>query len=125
MPLTGPVFVTMDCDDPEPLAAFWAALLGGEVRFRTPNAIGVRTEGLWVAAMRVDDHRPPTWPGGDVPKQLHLDISVDDLDAAVAEAVQLGAREADVQPARERHRVMLDPAGHPFCLTTGVPREVL
>jgi len=46
---------------------------------------------------------------------LHLDIQVDDLDAAVEHAVAAGARLADHQP-QERVRVMLDPAGHPFCL---------
>ena len=46
---------------------------------------------------------------------LHLDIKVDDLEAAVAHALASGARLADHQP-RERVRVLLDPAGHPFCL---------
>jgi len=47
--------------------------------------------------------------------QLHLDVEVSDLDAAVAAAVELGARVAAYQP-QEDVRVMLDPAGHPFCL---------
>jgi hypothetical protein len=34
----------------------------------------------------------------------------------VAEAIRLGARQADQQPRPRRWRVMLDPAGHPFCL---------
>ena len=46
---------------------------------------------------------------------LHFEIKVDDLDAAVAHAVELGARVAEHQP-QPRVRVMLDPAGHPFCL---------
>ena len=46
---------------------------------------------------------------------LHLDLEVPDLPAAVAGAVRAGAREADFQP-QEDVRVMLDPAGHPFCL---------
>jgi Glyoxalase-like domain len=40
---------------------------------------------------------------------------VDDLDAAVADAVALGARVAAFQP-QDNVRVLLDPAGHPFCL---------
>ena len=47
--------------------------------------------------------------------QLHLDFQVDDLDEAVAHAVECGAELADFQP-QERVRVLLDPAGHPFCL---------
>ena len=118
------VFVTLDCDDPEALAAFWSAMLDGEVAFSTERAIAVKTDALFIAAMRVDDYRPPTWPEADVPKQIHLDLAVTDLEAAVAEAERHGARAAAEQPASERHRVMLDPAGHPFCLTTATPRDL-
>jgi hypothetical protein len=78
---------------------------------------------MWIAAIHVDGYRPPTWPSGEVPKQMHLDLGVSDLDAAVAEAERLGARQASHQAAPDRHRVLLDPAGHPFCLTTQVPRD--
>ena len=56
-------------------------------------------------------------------QQMHLDIAVTDLPAAVAAAVELGAVEAAHQPEPDVWRVLLDPAGHPFCLTTvaGVP----
>jgi hypothetical protein len=50
----------------------------------------------------------------------HLDIAVEDLEAGVAWALAAGATLADFQP-QERVRVMLDPAGHPFCL---FPAEV-
>lgn len=116
------VFVTLDCAEPRPLAEFWAALLGGEVVFSTPQAVGVRTGHLWLAAMRVDGYRPPTWPDDAVPKQMHLDLGVEDLDAAEAEALGLGATAAAFQPAPESRRILLDPAGHPFCLTAGIPR---
>jgi hypothetical protein len=46
---------------------------------------------------------------------MHFDFQVGDLDAAVADAVALGATPAAEQP-RENVRVLLDPAGHPFCL---------
>ena len=46
---------------------------------------------------------------------VHLDLEVDDLDAAVAHAVDAGAELASYQP-QENVRVLLDPAGHPFCL---------
>jgi len=49
---------------------------------------------------------------------MHLDIQVEDLDAAVAEAVALGARVAEFQPP-DNVRVLLDPAGRPFCLRRG------
>ena len=46
---------------------------------------------------------------------LHLEIQVDDLAAAVAHGIEAGARLAEHQP-QPTVRVMLDPAGHPFCL---------
>jgi len=46
---------------------------------------------------------------------MHLDLEVDDLDAAVEHALSVGAALADVQP-QQSVRVMLDPAGRPFCL---------
>jgi hypothetical protein len=46
---------------------------------------------------------------------MHLDVEVDDLDQAVRHAVEAGAELAGYQP-QLTVRVMLDPAGHPFCL---------
>jgi Glyoxalase-like domain len=59
----------------------------------------------------------PTWPAGpgDQQMQVHLDIEVDDLEAAGAHAAAAGAVLAEHQP-QEDVRVYLDPAGHPFCL---------
>jgi predicted enzyme related to lactoylglutathione lyase len=48
-----------------------------------------------------------------VQQQLHLDLAVDDIDAAHERAIALGARPLDTQ---EKFRVYADPAGHPFCL---------
>jgi len=49
---------------------------------------------------------------------LHLDIATDDLEAAVAFAIECGATQAEFQP-QEDVRVMFDPDGHPFCLFPG------
>ena len=46
---------------------------------------------------------------------MHLDISVSDLGEAAAMAEGLGASLAPWQP-QDGVRVMIDPAGHPFCL---------
>jgi len=111
----------LDCADPAGLAVFWAQLLGGEVAFTSEEFCAVKTGGGWLATVRVADYQPPTWPDAPVPKQMHLDLAVDDLDAAEAEAIRLGARKAPGQPAPARWRVLLDPAGHPFCLSTQIP----
>jgi hypothetical protein len=116
-------FVSMDCADPLELGQFWAAMLGGEILFASDVTVAVRTQWVAVAALKVDDYVPPTWPASDIPKQIHLDLAVTDLDSAVAEAERLGARQAADQPAPDRWRVLLDPAGHPFCLTTQIPAD--
>ena len=119
------VFVTLDCSEPQALGEFWAAMLGGEVRYTSPTTVAVRTDWMWLAAMQVADYRPPTWPENEVPKQIHLDLGVTELEPAAAEAERLGATSAPFQPAPDLRRILFDPAGHPFCLTTQVPREAL
>jgi hypothetical protein len=48
---------------------------------------------------------------------MHLDFEVVDLEAAVTHALEVGAELAAYQPQQDV-RVLLDPAGHPFCLYT-------
>ncbi|MGG7099583.1 VOC family protein [Rhodococcus sp. 24CO] len=109
--------ITLDCDNPETLAAFWRDLLDGEITYSSEKFVVVKIAQGLLTMMRVSDHLEPSWPGSAVPKQLHLDLVVADLDAAEAEAVRLGARIASEQFAPEQCRVLLDPAGHPFCLS--------
>ena len=54
---------------------------------------------------------------GQKPAVDSLDLAVDDLAAAEQACVELGATVADPQPG-ETWRVLLDPSGHPFCLTS-------
>jgi hypothetical protein len=113
--------VSLDCSDPVALGAFWAQLLGGEVAFSSEEFVAVKTDRLWVTAVQVPDHQAPTWPEGSRPKQMHLDLAVDDLGQAETEALRLGAVRAADQPAPDRYIVLTDPAGHPFCLSTQIP----
>lgn len=113
--------ISLDCSDPAGLAAFWAELLGGEVAFTSDAFVAVKTDRVWLTAHRVSDYQAPSWPDDGAPKQMHIDLAVDDLDRAEAEAVRLGAKRAADQPAPDRWRVLLDPAGHPFCLSTQLP----
>lgn len=98
-------------------------MLGGEIMFTNETTVDVRTPWVWISAMEVPDYQPPTWPGNTIPKQIHLDLAVDDLESTTQEALELGARLCDVQPYPDHFRVFLDPAGHPFCLTTMIPPE--
>ncbi len=115
--------VSFNCTDPSALATFYSSLLGMRQVFATPDgSIVALSDGtVAVTMMRAEDHAAPTWPEPGQLQQMHLDVSVGDLEHAVASAVALGAREADHQPAPDRWRVLIDPAGHPFCLTTVTP----
>jgi len=116
--------VCIDCDDAERLAAFYCRLLGWQVTARGGNGwVQARDPvgGVGLNFQAEDWYEPPTWPEspGDQAKMLHFEIMVNDLDAAIALAVDAGASIAEHQPDdrdRSRLRVMLDPAGHPFCL---------
>ena len=112
------VGVSLDCADPAELAQFYLQLLGGHLRWSRPTSVGVQVPGVLLVAQRVEGYRPPQWPGASI---VHLDLTAGEhLDGPVARAVALGARLADPQPD-PRWRVLLDPAGHPFCLTTVTP----
>ncbi|MGC5566955.1 VOC family protein [Streptomyces sp. FR-108] len=110
--------VTFDCPDPAELARFYSAALGLPVIRSADGFALVGQEGSpGLGFYRVADYQRPTWPDSSVPKQAHLDLGVDDLDAAQGRLVALGAVAADTQPMPGRRRVLLDPAGHPFCIT--------
>lgn len=113
--------ISLDCAEPEPLAQFWAHLLHGTIAFSSDDFIAVNLENVWITAVRVEEYQVPTWPSSEIEKQIHLDLAVKDLSLAAEEALSWGARRCEVQPAPDRYLVFLDPAGHPFCLTTQIP----
>jgi len=111
--------VTLDCADPQVLAGFYGALTGMRELFSTSDFVALTDDsGCDLGFQRVDGYRAPLWPGQDVPQQVHLDLRADDLDAAEELALELGAAKPGHQPGAGRWRVLLDPAGHPFCLTS-------
>jgi hypothetical protein len=116
MPVALIAAINLECADPAGLARFWAAMLDGEVAVQTPDFCAVKTGAIFLGAVHADDYQPPTWPSAERSQQLHLDLAVDDLDAAEAQAIRLGATKESQQPTPERSRVLRDPAGHPFCL---------
>jgi|SRR5687768_2773248 len=111
--------VNMDCRDSQAMADFYGKLLGWEIKWRDGTFIilGNPDGGPDISFEPYEDYEPPVWPEqpGEQWKMIHLDMSVDDLEAAVQHAIACGARLADYQ-GRDDIRVMLDPAGHPFCL---------
>lgn len=132
--LRGPV---LGCSDAWQLAEFYAWLLGWRVVDRSE-----RVPGGWALVespsgdqklefQREEPFVPPVWPtvAGQQQMGMHLDIAVDNLGDGpdrrsrffelLDDAVARGAQVADHQPRQDRVVVMLDPAGHPFCLFPG------
>ena len=114
--------VVFDAADLAAESAFWAGMLGGSVDTIEADWHTVRVAGEpRVAVQLAPEHVPPDWPNGAPPQQVHLDLWVDDLQAAHAEVVRLGARvlkqAAEPDPGDDSNfQVYADPAGHPFCL---------
>lgn len=120
-PTASASFVSLDCADPVQLAEFYLQLLGGNILWHEEPSIGVQVPGVLLIPQRVANYRPPVWPGASI---VHLDLTAgDQFDKPEQRAVALGARVADPQPD-PRWRVLLDPAGHPFCITTFAPPPV-
>ena len=115
-PVATLAMITLDCADPQASAAFWAALLGWDVAHSEEQYAMLTGPSHALGFGRVEDYQPPAWPNEAGSKQFHFDLAVDDLDAGAEAAVALGATLPEDQPG-ETWRVLLDPAGHPFCLT--------
>ena len=118
--------VTIMAPAPRELAAFYARLLDGEVTASEPAGPGEPEQAGW-AQVRAGGRtvniefeqywRTLVWPArpGEQFASQHLDLHVENLTAATDWAIECGAQPAEVQP-QEDVRVLLDPAGHPFCL---------
>ena len=105
--------------DPRGLASFYQELLGWNRPDDREDWVVLKPPGgsTGLSFQREDSHVPPSWPAGpgDQQMQAHLDIAVDDVDAAGELAREAGATLAEYQP-QDDVRVWIDPAGHPFCL---------
>ena len=118
----------LDAEDGPALAACWSEFLGLSYR---PHQGPDDDPGFIV----IDDHHGDpklaiqqvpnlpkvTWPDGDVPAQMHLDLLVrteEDHQRHIDRAVAAGATVLDDRRdnADDPLVVMADPAGHPFCL---------
>lgn len=117
--LSGWIGTVLSAPQAQPLAHFYRDLLGWPLHADTPDWCTMQVPGAPAnLAFQSEEHyAPPRWPAGpgEPHMMVHLDIGARDVAAAVAAAQELGARLAEFQP-QEDVRVMLDPAGHPFCL---------
>ena len=118
--------VVSDYDRADELSAFyerrlgWTRFPGGE----STTLCNIEQKGFptWITFQQVDDFVPPVWPTTPEAQQqmAHLDFHVRDVDEAVNYALSCGATMCETQ-CDEGWRVMLDPAGHPFCLLPPMP----
>ncbi|WP_241833228.1 VOC family protein [Streptomyces caatingaensis] len=107
--------IVVDCGDPGRLVRFWAGLLGGEPVDRGPGWSYVEPPGfVRLAFQRVPEAK-------QVKNRLHLDVEVDAVDTAVAEALRLGGARLGEPVTDEQgsFQVMTDPEGNEFCFLWG------
>jgi hypothetical protein len=114
--------VALDCPKPYELASFYSELTGIAIEtwpgFAPEDMPGIDLVHDSLPALsfqRVENFVAPTWPADAMPKQMHLDFEVDDLDEGEQHVLSIGARKTEYQPGNT-YRVFLDPVGHPFCL---------
>ena len=89
-----------DASDIEAESRFWAGLLGSRVH-RDEDWHSIVVDGDWVMGVqRAPNHVAPDWPTGPQQQQMHIDLHVDDLEAADRLAVELGGRQ--LQAARSQ-----------------------
>jgi catechol 2,3-dioxygenase-like lactoylglutathione lyase family enzyme len=106
--------VVIDCPDPAALAGFYRELLGLALVEERDDWRVLGDGVVRVAFQHAPELREPRWPDPERPQQVHFDVRVDDIEAAEAAAVALGAKRLPGEGAD--FRVFEDPAGHPFCL---------
>ena len=109
----------IEAPNPGALASFYSQLLRWPLVHEEPGtAIISPPDGpIYVVFQEASDFVAPVWPpeSGEQRPMMHFDFQVGDLDSAVVEAIALGATLSDHQP-QQNVRVLIDPAGHPFCL---------
>ncbi|KAA0023013.1 VOC family protein [Antrihabitans cavernicola] len=122
--------VVLDCTDARLLAEFYRELLGWSYRSGDEVPLGQdwlvlrNPAGAGLAFQQVADLPEPTWPTGDRPQMLHLDLTVHDAEELTAQhrrVLNLGAkllRDRFDDPDEPLY-VYADPAGHPFCIFVG------
>jgi predicted enzyme related to lactoylglutathione lyase len=120
--MRGPVLDAPPGDEALALAAFYERFLGWPITQRGPGgwALLQSPEGLKIEIQGLSNYQSPVWPNASNEQQMmvHIDFATDDVDAAVAFAIEAGATVAAHQP-QPNVRVMLDPVGHPICLFRG------
>jgi catechol 2,3-dioxygenase-like lactoylglutathione lyase family enzyme len=102
--------IAIDCGNPPTLAAWWQALLDGEVEVDSDGDATLFSAG----GLRLDFLKTPDSRQGK--NRLHLDLVSADYNAAVQQALAHGATRADDVYEGDRWQVFRDPEGNEFCI---------
>jgi catechol-2,3-dioxygenase len=114
-PRIGLMGVVIDCPDAGVLSRFYAEVLGKPVTYAADGVAQIGADGAEpVRFQQVEGYVAPRWPDPAYPQQIHLDVTVQDVETAEPAVVDLGATRLD--GAGPDWRVYADPAGKPFCL---------
>jgi predicted enzyme related to lactoylglutathione lyase len=116
--------VTIDCHDPERLAAFWASVFGTAEEWRGGDPVQYIDLGATDGSPVIRFQRVPE--PKTVKDRIHLDLRVDDLEEACRRVIELGGTRVEQADFREydvTFRVMLDPEGNEFCLVSDAVPE--
>jgi predicted enzyme related to lactoylglutathione lyase len=110
------IAVCFDSHDPADLARFWSGVLGWDTTEDSDE--GVTIEPVDDTGFRIDFL--PTVEPKTGQNQMHFDLtstSLDDQQAIVATALEVGARHIDIgQRPEDGHVVLADPEGNEFCV---------
>src|SRR5574342_119208 len=91
-PNTTVMGVMLDCPDAKKLSGFYSELLGKPITFEGDGMAMIGNEGDHpVLFQQVEAYTPPRWPDPAHPQQVHLDIMVEEIEAAAAAALAIGA----------------------------------
>src|SRR3954469_15614600 len=117
--------VCIDCapGDFGAMVDFYRQLLALDIADRESRWAALRDPrgGMGINVQADDQYVRPVWPQqeGKAAMMMHFEIEVRDVAEAVGQATSRGATQAEWQPPDRDPstlRVLLDPAGHPFCL---------
>ncbi len=114
-PETTVMGVMLDCPDATVLSQFYSELLGKPITYAGDGMAMIGREGAQpVLFQQIDNYVAPSWPDPSRPQQVHLDITVEDIETAERATLEIGATRLTGEG--ENWRVYKDPAGKPFCL---------
>jgi predicted enzyme related to lactoylglutathione lyase len=108
-------YLVIDATDPQRLTTFWCAMLDVEVDSTVGDGqfvvLSPTKDGLTVGFQKVPERKTSK-------NRVHLDLVVEDLDAATTEIESLGGRWLEPGTTRDlegfQWRIMADPEGNEF-----------